>query len=285
MQHYRHSTKQSLKGQDFLRSKASASLLNDRQVLCDSIYDQTYGLDLPPSSIAMLDNVVVAMTGCNASVTKSRRNIYTMERFVYGEELTVRVMFLQPEVSSATAHTKSEHLSRLYESRNRFQKTVSNPSLGMLSVSSEKCQVAGRMSPYVVDGAGLGSSSTWSYFNASKSRITYLVCSSIGARVMCLTKETVHIYQSFCPPECAIVYMSDSKCFKVTASPDSIDFGDSPNKSTCIFLYCDGSFKVTGTPHKAYKVCKLFRETIVRAHLSKMERVILGSLRMDSPQV
>jgi hypothetical protein len=75
-----------------------------------------------------------------------------------------------------------------------------------------------------------------------------------------------------------IVYVSTMRCFKVTSSSDDLVPNDDPNKSTCIFLYCDGTFKVLGTPHKSYKVCSLFRETVVRAHSSSMAKTIISSL-------
>ena len=68
------------------------------------------------------------------------------------------------------------------------------------------------------------------------------------------------------------------RCFKVTVSPDDAEVDESPNKSTCMFLYCDGTFKVLGTPHKSYKVCALFRDTVLKAHSSSMFSKIIASL-------
>ena len=75
-----------------------------------------------------------------------------------------------------------------------------------------------------------------------------------------------------------MVYASEMRCFKVTASPDESETTVSPNKSTCMFLYCDGTFKVLGTPHKSYRVCSLLRDTILRAYSSFMCSAVLSSL-------
>ena len=65
------------------------------------------------------------------------------------------------------------------------------------------------------------------------------------------------------------VYASDMICFKVTASP---------NKSTCMFLYCDGTFKVSRTPQESYRVCFLLGDTILKAHSSFMCSAVMSSI-------
>lgn len=105
-----------------------------------------------------------------------------------------------------------------------------------------------------------------------------MVTSPGDVKLMSLTKETIAIYQGFCVQDCAIVYIASTKCFKITAAPDEDDRSENLNKSTCMFLYCDGTFKVLGTPHKSYKVCKLFRDTVIRAHRSSMHLRILSTL-------
>jgi hypothetical protein len=155
---------------------------------------------------------------------------------------------------------------------------LNNPAPGGIQISTEKCQVTGRLSPYTVERSGLSSSVEWTYCNASKSRFVYVVTSKDGVSLMSPTKATITVYQSFSVPECAIVYMGSMNCFKVTASPGPDDQTERANKSTCMFLYCDGSFKVAGTPHKAYKVCKLLRDTIIAAHASYMHGKLIETL-------
>lgn len=278
MSMFRHSTKQNVRSQDHLRKSASAALDRDRQLLCDSVYENTYSTALPESSKNMLNNIVVPLTGCSSEVDGERRRLYTLAKFNHADKFMLRMCFIQPEVSSATAIVSSAYSDILNRARSQAINELNNPSPGRIAVSKEKCQVAGRLSPYVVERAGLSSTVEWSYFNASKSRMLYIMSSPDGVDLMSMTRETISIYQGFCVKDCVIVYVSNMRCFKVTAAPDDSDTDENPNKSTCMFLYCDGTFKVLGTPHKSYKVCALFRSTVLRAHSSPMSSKILASL-------
>lgn len=275
---FRHSTKQNVRSQENLRKSASTALDRHRQLLCDTVYENTYSTTLPEPSKEMINNIVVSLTGCNSEVCGKTRRLYTVAKFDHAGKSMLRMFFIQPEVSSATAITSSAYSSILNCARSEVIDELNNPSPGRISASKEKCQVAGRLSPYVVERAGLASVAEWSYFNASKSRISYLLSSPDDINLMSMTKETISIYQGFCVRDCVIVYVSNMRCFKVTVAPDDDDTGESPNKSTCMFLYCDGTFKVQGTPHKSYKVCALFRDTVLRAHSSPMSAKILASL-------
>lgn len=267
---FRHTTKQTARSQEKLKSNASIALEKDRQLLCRSVYHNTYHCNLPPASIDMLNNVVMSLTACGSEVDGTSRKVHTLAKFVSPGVSATRVCFLQPEVSSATAVSRSALASVINKARDRAVGTFNNPSPGRVTVSKEKCQVIGRLAPYIIHMSGLTREVTWTYFNASKSRIFYVLSSPDTIEMMSLTKETIHIYQGFCGPDCAIVYVSNMRCFKVTASPDDQDNDDSPNKSTCVFLYCDGTYKVLGTPHKSYRVCSMLRDTMVKAHTSPM---------------
>lgn len=226
----------------------------------------------------MLSYIVVPLTGCRAGPCDTRRPVFTVVKMRYDDKASLRMCFLQPEISSATAHTSSSNSSVLSAARSRVVKKLHNPSPGGITASSEKCQVAGRISPYVVEEAGLVHDVKWSYCNASKSRFVFVFATPDGVRLMGLTKETISIYQGFCGRDCAMVYVPTTRNFKVTASPAAEDYNDDPNKSTCMFLYSDGTFKILGTPHKAYDVCRLFREAVVRAHTSPMHSKVMETL-------
>lgn len=275
---FRHTTKQYARSQDVLRSRAVRALDEDRQILCKSVYMNTYGVDLPPTSVDILSNIVSPLTGHAAEPTVDRRSIFTVCAGEYSNGLRFRVCFLQPEVSSATAQSSSMYASSFVHARADATKALNNPAPGGIHVSAEKCQVTGRLAPYTVSESGLAYKVEWTYCNASKSRFIYLVTSGNGTVLMSPTRATISVYQSFCADDCAIVYMSSMRCFKVTASPSADDQTERANKSTCIFLYCDGSFKVAGTPHKAYKVCRLMRETMLRAHSSYMHAKLIETL-------
>jgi hypothetical protein len=275
---FRHTTKQKVRSQEYLRRGAASALEKSRQVLCSTVYENTYGVPLPPASVGMLNNIVIPLTGCNSEVQGDTRRLYTTATFDHAAEFRLRLCFIQPEVSSSTAVASSARSGALNEARSQVVHELNNPSPGRIAVSKEKCQVAGRISPYVVEKSGLGSTVEWTYFNASKSRFFYILSSKDGAELMSMTKETISIYQSFCVKGCMIVYASSMRCFKVTASPDDAESDESPNKSTCIFLYCDGTFKVLGTPHKCYKVCALFRDTVLKAHSSSLCPKVIASL-------
>jgi hypothetical protein len=218
------------------------------------------------------------MTGCNSTASIHTRKVFTAAVLEYAEQKRIRICFIQPEVSTATGNTVRAFSSTLNDARARLLKIHENPTPGRIATSSKKCQIAGRLAPYIVEESGLSGSVSWGYFNASKSRLIYVVTSPEHVELMSLTKETISIYRSFCVQDCAIVYVPTTKCFKITAAPEEDDNSDLPNKSTCIFLYLDGTFKVLGTPHKSYKVCKLFRDTIIRAHTSSMHSRILDTL-------
>lgn len=273
---FRHTTKQTVRSQDSLRQKANKALDKDKQILCDSVYSQTYDTPLPRASVEMLDNIIGPLTGFHSQTDPESRKIYVLCSLSYSEK-RIRVCFIQPEISTATAGTRYANEAALSASRRSMSLWVNNPVPARITTSKEKCQVAGRASPYVVSRAGLDSGVKWTYFNAAKSRILYYMCQETGVTVMSMTKETVLLYQCFCVEGCAIVYSNSTNCFKVTASPlDSST--DASNSNSGIFLYCDGSFKVLGTPSKVHPVCKLLRDTIVRCHLSHMHSRALSSL-------
>lgn len=275
---FRHTTKQNVRSQEWLRSRAVRALDDDRQILCASVYTNTYGVDLPSTSIAILDNIVSPLTGHVSQPTRDRRSVFTVCAGEYEGCMRFRLCFIQPEVSSATAQTSSMYSHIFARARAEVMKELNNPAPGGIQVSTEKCQVTGRLSPYTVERSGLSGEVEWTYCNASKSRFVYVVTTPSGSSMMSPTKATITVYQSFCVPDCAIVYMGSMSCFKVTASPGPEDQTEKANKSTCMFLYCDGSFKVAGTPQKAYKVCKLLRDTIMRAHTSYMHGKLIETL-------
>jgi len=275
---FRHSTKQNVRSQDSLRKAATQSLNKDRQILCGSIYDNTYGVELPSTSIEMLNNIVLPLTGCDSMVGGKKRNIHTMAMFESKGKSRLRLCFIQPEVSSATAVCSSSYSTNMSLARTNMVEMHNNPAPGAITVSKAKCQIAGRLCPYIVESSGLSGLVDWTYFNASKSRFLYISSVEGNIETLRMTRETILIYQSYAPKDCAIVYVSDMRGFKITASPEGSDESKEPNKSTSIFLYCDGTFKVVGTPHKSYKVCALFREAVIKAHSSSMSFTVLKSL-------
>lgn len=275
---FRHTTKQQVRSQDWLRNKAVRALDSDRQILCSSVYSNTYDTALPDTSVDILNNIVSPLTGHEAVPTPNRRSVFTVCAGEYENAIRFRLCFLQPEVSSATAQSSSRYAQVFVRARNEVTRELNNPAPGGINVSSEKCQVTGRLAPYTIERSGLTPDVNWTYCNASKSRFVYVLTSENGAMIMSPSKSTIVVYQSFASDDCAMVYMKSMRCFKITASPGAGDQSEQANKSTCMFLYCDGSFKVAGTPHKAYKVCQLLRDTILRAHTSYMHGKILETL-------
>ena len=279
MSQFRRTTKPTSRSQGWLSKTAAKALDADRQIPCDSIYDNTYGVELPEPSVEMLRNVIQPLSFNSSFPCPKTRAIHTVFRLLYHNELVVRMCFLQPEVSTSTATTSSIHSVALSSPRSAMMEMKNNPSPCGIRSSSTKCQVTGRMSPYVVSNAGLTNDVSWTYFNASKSRFLFIVTSGNGQEMLRPTKDTISLYKGFVPRECAMTYVTDMRCFKVTASPDAGDEGTNPNKSTCIFLSCDGSFEVVGTPRKSYKPCSLLAQAITGAHSSFMSAKILARFR------
>ncbi|CBY01408.1 predicted protein [Plenodomus lingam JN3] len=78
---FRHSTKQNVRSQENLRKSASTALDRHRQLLCNTVYENTYSTTLPEPSKEMINNIVVSLTGCNSKVCGKTRRLYTVAKF------------------------------------------------------------------------------------------------------------------------------------------------------------------------------------------------------------
>ncbi|KAH9875773.1 hypothetical protein IAQ61_003237 [Plenodomus lingam] len=136
---FRHSTKQNVRSQENLRKSASTALDRHRQLLCNTVYENTYSTTLPEPSKEMINNIVVSLTGCNSKVCGKTRRLYTVAKFNHAGKSMLRMFFIQPEVSSATAITSLAYLSILNGARSEVMDELNNPSPGRISASKEKC--------------------------------------------------------------------------------------------------------------------------------------------------
>lgn len=260
-----------------MKADATRALDNSKQIPCPSVYLHTYGVILPTTSVQILDCIVPPLTNGVSCPSRVSRRVHTVASFDY-DEMSVRMCFVQPEISCATATCPSSLGDSMFRAREIVMRSLSNPSPGGLQISGSKCQVKGRISPYVVECSGLSPHVTWTYCNAAKARFFYIVTTATECTVMYMSRETVSLYESYSPDDCAMVYAPGTRCNKITVSPPDSDMSSDPGKSTCMFLYTDGSFKVTGVPQRAHRVCEAFRETVVKAHCSPMHRQIMKSL-------
>lgn len=275
---FRNTTKQIEHSQADLKKNALKALSSSNQIHNDDIHTQTYDRPLPNCSVSMLNNIVVPLTAGTTDVEPSSRLLYTAFILRYNDGSRLRMFFLQPEISSATCNLQPSTQRAIVSARSRLVASNNRPAGGRIVVTSNVCQVIGRISPYVCEAADEQTNATWSYFNASKSRFLFTLTRANAVRLMSMTKDYINILRSMAVNNCAFVYSHAMKCYKITATPPDYDTTSEANKSTCIMLYNDGSFKIVGTPMRARDVCMYFRETMLKAHTSPLHQLLVSNL-------
>src|SRR5690606_39158850 len=149
-----------------------------------------------------LNNVILPLTGNNCFCSAERRKIYTVAVWECTPEVRLRLMFLQPELATATANTGIENSTILSVSRARVLKWPNLPDSGSLTRSESKCQMQGRITPYAVDEAGLTGKVSWGHCNIAKSRLIFLFTSVEYRELFTLSSRSLEILRNFVPAYC-----------------------------------------------------------------------------------
>lgn len=279
MYKFRHTTKQQVRTQESLRRAANKALDSSTGVENEDIYAQTFDRDLPPSSLNILDNVILPLTGNNCNCTKDRRQFFTIGVWQSDSSSRLRLVFIQPELSTAMANTKSEHSSPLSTARAQILKWHNHPDSGGFLKSDSKCQIQGRISPYVVDNAGYTGMVSWDHCNVTRSRLVFLFTAVERCELFTLSSRSLEILRTFVPSYCKIVYVESMRAYKLTATPDDHVTNVDANKNSCIFLFGDGSFKVLGRVNDVAKPCAGLKETFSRVMSSNLWRQFIDTLQ------
>ncbi len=111
------------------------------------------------------------LTRCEATATPEIRLVFTIARYAYDRSFILRICFIQPDVYSVTTYMSSIYASSANMARKEVFETLPNLASGKIRVSVDKCEVAGRIAPYVISKAGLKGKTSWDYCNAARSRL------------------------------------------------------------------------------------------------------------------
>lgn len=90
---FRHSTKQQSHSAELRRSRALRAAQNNRQILCDSVYANTYEVELPEQSVRILENIICPLTGGASTPCASRRKLHTVVVGDYCDNTRFRMCF------------------------------------------------------------------------------------------------------------------------------------------------------------------------------------------------
>lgn len=276
---FRHTTKQIGRSQEALKKAATRSLNSALTETNEDVHQQTYALPLCDSSVAILNSIVLPLTGNESYVDRGHRMLHTMFVWDHPDNRRIRLMFIQPELCTAMANTSVANLRVLSNARERLSKWPNNPEQGGITASTSKCQVKGRLATYIVDEAGLTGQVSWDHFNAAKARFLFLVTTPTSCSLRALSRASLNMLRSFVSGDVAITFIESMTAFKVTAAPGCGENGEDANKNTCIFVFCDGTFKVLGKLSSVSASCMGFREAIVSVSKSVMWGKFVATLQ------
>ena len=140
---------------DLIRKQATITPHETRQSLCDSIYTNTYDVNLPRTSVEVLDNERSPLLGCQSRANGNSRKFFTVAVLQYQDGKRIRICFMQLKVSNATANTSSSYCSVMNYVRSRLVKAHNNSTPVRIAAAAEKSQAAGRPAQYIVGNSGL----------------------------------------------------------------------------------------------------------------------------------
>lgn len=262
---FRSTTKHEVRSQSYLLKHSTQALSCTNNILCEDIYTTTYGKALPPRSRELLDNVILGLTGNMSRSCSYRRTVHTLCKFKWEEDTIIRVVFIQPELVTSTAHVHQVYHSDLVQARQELSMTENLPSQGNLRVLQSKIEVSGRLAPYIVDRAGANEFSEWTYNNITRSKFMFVVTTLEKQGVYECTKDTLRMLLSFKGARATFVEDPTLRNFSVYIRPESIADRAVTSSNSSVVVYPDGSFRVNGKPSFSYDLCCELRGCFVRA--------------------
>lgn len=275
---FRHTTKQRALDQLTLRTRAFRQAESTSDEKTEDVFATTYGLELPQSTISMLQPIVRGLSGPTAAVSKISRNLHTAGMWVSSSGSVMRLIYLQPDIVTCTATVPAQYYGKLVESLPDVVEACNGCKPCRVVQHTRVCQIVGRMTPYLVEWCGMSDSAAWGHINAMGSKFLMSCTNTSSTSYYQFTKASLELLQPYAAPECAFVQLESAKSFKLTAAPIGSTATDMPNKNTCMMVQCDGSFKIQGLPSAAGVVCRGFRRCIERLSTAVTWELFLSSM-------
>lgn len=276
---FRSTTKSDVRSQDYLRASAHKVFNSSASILCDDVYSTTYEMRLPRMSCTVLSHVTLALTGNNSRANPHRRTVHTVFRMSINSDAILRLMFIQPEVVTATIHLEPQYLDLATKSRDSFVSMENHMAPGrMRTIKSGTVELSGRLAPYVVESVMGPVEHKWEYCNVTRSRFIFLHTDDTSQVPKSLTRDSIDIMSGFKPEGCSFVKSNNLRSYTINVSTPASENSSSVGKNSCLVVYFDGSFRMCGKPASAYNVCKVFRDSLMAVLASPMSGRFVSSL-------
>lgn len=261
--YFRNSKTRTVQSQEVLRA-TTRRLSTDSNA--ESIYTQTYDVQLADASHSILLPAIRGMTGGQSAPNFSIRSLHTVGVWANASGDVCRCAFIQPELATATCTIPASKLVAAQVAKRDVAYDM--PFAGECRVGppagrpNAAPQVSGRMSPYVVSRAGLDDVAVWGFANMCKSRLLFMVSSGDQHTCLCPTRMSIMHLKNYMPEFGVCIYDDDMSCYRITVSPDSGSDTAEPNKNSSLIIYGDGSLKMQGKPDKMERVCSAFYQAV-----------------------
>jgi hypothetical protein len=215
---------------------------------------------MPQVSVKILQPLISGLVGGMPRVSTNIRETHTVGLWVVGSSAIYRCCFVQPEISTATASMPSHRYERARLATHVVSENINGAAPSTVTCYSTKVQLSGRLTPYVV--AEMAVDCDWTFANIAKSRFIFMCTDDNGSHIASVTRRSLDIIRVHKPDNIAIIDDVTTKAYKVTARPVGSTQADEPNKNTCMVVYPDGAFKVTGKPDGMKAIGEGFRKAI-----------------------
>lgn len=278
---FRSSKTRSTKSQDQLLSQS----LKYKQVVNPNtdqsdIYECTYGIPMPNSSVQLLQPLVSGLVGGMPKISTDVRDTHTIGLWTIASSAVYRCCFIQPELSSATACAPAYRYRDAVLSTHIVSEEIGGATSSRVTKHSHRIQLSGRMVPYVVDHMNIRCD--WSFVNISKSRFLFICTDENGSHLASFSKKSMEMLKPHTPDNVAYVFEAGTSAYKITARPPGVSRADEANKNTCMLLYADGAFKATGKPDAMKDIGAGFRHAILSIASSPSWPLFVKSLAVLS---
>lgn len=247
--------------------KMNKKVKENDNVLCDTLYGNTYSLPLPSVVYPVVCDIIQGLCGDGVEVSRDRREVHTIGLWVSNNLEMVRCFMLTPEVVTSTISASLEFVDSAYKAAEEFARTHNTVAPCTIVKYEHVFQCTGRAAPYIIDTIDTRGRNTLSSVNATCTRLIFSVTFEGKSKFYMLSRESLNILRQFAPSNTSMVPISATKCIKITTSPLDIPLARynnkyTPNKNTCIMLQHDGNFKVQGRAQDIKRVCRALRQTI-----------------------
>lgn len=225
-----------------------------------SIYECTYDISMPQVSVRVLQPLISGLVSGTPRIGTDIRETHTLGLWALGSSAVYRCCFVQPEVSSATSSMPVHRYNSAVLATHLVSENVYGAIPSTVKHHSHKVQLSGRLTPYVV--AEMGVACEWTFANIAKSRFIFICTDDNGSHIAGVTRRSLEIIRAYTPDNVAYVDDVKTKAYKITAAPSRSTHADEPNKNTCMVIYMDGAFKVTGKPDAMMTIGAGFRTAV-----------------------